>query len=170
MRIVSRQAEAELEDCLGHHWTDHCVQQQGTFAAQTILVLWFAINDEDYLALDAGTRDAVKWACLLHGLGKVGAPIIDGEDFIYPLASAQIALDVMAKRGLGATTDPAPPLRPARGDTEGADAAETPEADPTRPTGQVTAATATGAANSFREVKHLLHQSKQPLPPRVLSA
>lgn len=170
MRIVSRKAEAELTDYLGYYWSDHCVQQQGTFAAQTILVLWFAINDGDYPALDAGKQNAVKWACLLHGIGKVGAPIIDGEDFIYPLASAQIALDVMVKMRLGATVDPAPPLQPALGATEGAGATETPEADQTQHARQVAAATAEDAACSFSEVKRLLHQSKQPLPPRVLSA
>ena len=40
-------------------------------------------------------QDIVKWACLLHNIGKIGKPNIFGRDHIYPFNSALIALTIM---------------------------------------------------------------------------
>ena len=40
-------------------------------------------------------QDIVKWACLLHKIGKISKPTILGRDYIYPFNSALIVLKIM---------------------------------------------------------------------------
>ena len=42
-------------------------------------------------------QSIIKWACLLHNIGKIGKPTIRGRDYIYPFNSAWLVLKVMKK-------------------------------------------------------------------------
>ena len=85
----------EIYKVLGQPWQNLKKQNQRRLTAHTFLVLQHAVKDPQYQTLIKKEQDIVKWACLLHNIGKLGKPTIFGRDYIYPFNSAAIALKIL---------------------------------------------------------------------------
>lgn len=78
-------------------WDDHRKQNKGKLTAHTFLVLWHAIKDPLYQEMEEESKNIIKWACLLHNIGKVSRPSIEGKDHVSSFNSSLFVLNTMAK-------------------------------------------------------------------------
>ena len=46
------------------------------------------VHDEEYREMRPEDQNIMKWASLLHSIGKKGWPIIESEDYTYAFRSA----------------------------------------------------------------------------------
>ena len=88
MKAVIIAVDEELHQVLGKFWEDLKFQNDGKLAVHMILVVWHAINDPLFQELSSELKNVMKWACVLHSIGKLGKPAIEGRDHIYPFISA----------------------------------------------------------------------------------
>lgn len=85
---LSSTVDEEIESYLNWYWKDHKLQAHGDFVSQTLYVFSIMVNDPEYQVMSRADKEIVKWATLLHNIGRVGWPLIQGEDYTYAFTSA----------------------------------------------------------------------------------
>ena len=63
--------DEEMQEFMGDYWNIMRRQNKGKIAVQTVIVLWLAIKDSKFSTLTLQGQNIVKWACLLHTIGKL---------------------------------------------------------------------------------------------------
>lgn len=95
-------AHSEICSVMKTHWEWLLGMHGGYVAVHTLLVLWRASVHLPaiYEPLPDNEKNIIQWACLLHDIRKLGAPVIEGKDHIHPFKSAVAVLEVFKQIGV----------------------------------------------------------------------
>ena len=91
--------DEEIIAGIGQHWLTLKAQDETWVARHTLIVMALVVTDPIFPELTAEEQNILKWAALLHDLGKVQQPTIRGRDHVHPIMSGINTIDIFEKLG-----------------------------------------------------------------------